>query len=84
MTRTQGLSSETRVLFLSGLQIHPPFSGGTYRSFALANALQRHGVGVSVYSLVGRKGDYLARRPSSVQVWPDGVEEYVDRGPLGF
>jgi glycosyltransferase involved in cell wall biosynthesis len=73
-----------KVLFLSGLQIHPTLSGGNLRSFALANALHRRGLDVFVYSLVGRKADYLARRPSGVQTWPEGIEEYVDRGPLGF
>jgi glycosyltransferase involved in cell wall biosynthesis len=72
------------VLFLSGLQIHPTLSGGNLRSFALANALHGHGLEVFVYSLVGRKPDYLARRPSGVETWPEGIEEYVDRGTLGF
>jgi glycosyltransferase involved in cell wall biosynthesis len=73
-----------RVLVLSGLQIYPTLSGGNLRSFAVANALKHNGLEVFVYSLVGRKKDYLARRPSAIQVWPDGIEEYVDRGPLGF
>lgn len=74
----------TKVLFLSGLQIHPPRSGGQLRSLALASALEQHGLEVFVYSLVGRKADYLSRRASSVQKWPAGIEEYVDRGLLGF
>ena len=73
-----------RVLFLSGLQIHPTLSGGNLRSFALAGALQRQGLDVFVHSLVGRKSDYRARRPSSVQAWPSGVQEHVDRGLIGF
>ena len=73
-----------RVLFLSGLQIHPTLSGGNLRSFSLANALRSHGLEVFVYSLVGRKADYLARRASATQVWPEGTEEHVDRGLLGF
>jgi glycosyltransferase involved in cell wall biosynthesis len=73
-----------RVLFLSGLQIHPTQSGGNLRSFELANALRQHGLEVFVYSLVGRKADYLARRRSATQVWPEGTPEFVDRGPLGF
>jgi glycosyltransferase involved in cell wall biosynthesis len=73
-----------RVLFLSGLQIYPTLSGGNLRSFALANALKRHGLEVFVYSLVGRKRDYLARRPSSIQAWPGGIQEYVDRRVLWF
>jgi glycosyltransferase involved in cell wall biosynthesis len=39
---------------------------------------------VFVYSLVGRKKDYRARRPSSIQRWPGGVEEYVERGLGSF
>jgi hypothetical protein len=69
-----------KVLFLSGLQIHPTRSGGTLRSAALVKALRHHGLEVRVHSLTGRKADYLARRPSSVQVWPGGTEEHVDRG----
>lgn len=69
-----------RVLFLSGLQIYPPKSGGTLRSFALANGLRHHGFEVRVHSLTGRRADYQARRGSSVQVWPGGTEEYVERG----
>ena len=37
-----------------------------------------------MYSLVGRKNDYMARRPSAIQTSPEGVEEYVDRRLLGF
>ena len=81
---TVGTAGAPKVLFLSGLQIHPTLSGGNLRSFALASALKRQGLEVFVYSLVGRKVDYLARRPSSVQTWPGGIEEYVDRGFLGF
>ena len=68
-----------RVLFLSGHQIYPTTSGGTLKSFALANGLQRHGFDVRVHSLTGRRADYQARRRSSVHVWPGGVTEYVDR-----
>jgi glycosyltransferase involved in cell wall biosynthesis len=71
-----------KVLFVSGLQIHPTRSGGTLRSFALASALRHCGVDVRVHALTGRKADYLARRPSSVQLWPDGTEEEVERGVL--
>jgi glycosyltransferase involved in cell wall biosynthesis len=79
-----GRAGGARVLFLSGLQIYPTQSGGNLRSFELANALRQHGVEVFVYSLVGRKPDYLARRRSATQVWPEGTEEFVDRGALGF
>jgi len=68
-----------KVLFLSGLQIYPAQSGGNLRSYALANALEYRGFEVFVYSLMGRKHDYLALRRSAIQTWPDGIEEYVDR-----
>jgi glycosyltransferase involved in cell wall biosynthesis len=73
-----------KLLFLSGLQVFPPISGGNLRSSSLATALARHGFDVFVYSLVGRKPDYLARRPSSIQAWPEGIPEFVDRGAAGF
>jgi glycosyltransferase involved in cell wall biosynthesis len=71
-----------RVLFVSALQIYPTTSGGTLRSFGLASGLRRQGLDVRVHSLTGRKRDYLARRASSVQVWPCGTEEHVERGVL--
>lgn len=73
-----------RVLLLSTQQIFPPRSGGHLRSCGLARALQNAGCSVFVYSMVGRKDDYLARHPSAIQTWPEGVEEHVDRGTLGF
>jgi glycosyltransferase involved in cell wall biosynthesis len=81
---SERLAMTTRLLFLSALQIHPTRSGGNLRSAALVSALRRQGLEVFVYSLVGRKEDYLARRPSAIQAWPDGTREYVDRGRLGF
>jgi len=73
-----------RVLFLSTQQIFPPRSGGHLRSCGLARALQNGGFDVFVYSMTGRKEDYLARRLSAVYTWPEGVEEHVDRGLIGF
>lgn len=73
-----------RVLLVSGLQVYPTLSGGQLRTFALANALARRGNEVFVYSFVGRKKDYLARTRSGVQVWPGGINEYVNRSGLGF
>jgi glycosyltransferase involved in cell wall biosynthesis len=73
-----------RLLFVSGLQLFPPLSGGNLRSQALASALRRRGIEVFVYSLVGRKADYLSRTGSGLQAWPDGTPEHVDRGWAGF
>src|SRR6185503_5483281 len=39
---------------------------------------------VFVYSFVGRKKDYVARKRSGTQLWPSGIEEYVNRSNLGF
>ncbi len=72
-----------RVLVVSGLQVYPPRSGGHYRTFALVSALARQGLDVFVYSLAGRRRDYLGRRPSGIQWWPEGIPEYVDRGAMG-
>jgi glycosyltransferase involved in cell wall biosynthesis len=73
-----------KVLFLSALQIYPAYSGGHFRSYSLANALKHHGLDVFVYSLAGRKKDYVALHRPSIQRWPEGIEEYVDRGILGL
>src|SRR4029077_6558241 len=81
---SDGPASRPRVLFLSALQIYPAYSGGHFRSYGLANALQHHGLEVFVYSLAGRKNDYAALQRPSVQRWPEGIEEYVDRGILGL
>jgi glycosyltransferase involved in cell wall biosynthesis len=69
-----------RVLYVSALQLHPTISGGTLRSFGLANALRHHGLEVRVHSVTGRRADYVARRGSSTQTWPAGTTEHVDRG----
>jgi len=69
----------TKLLIVSGLQIHPPGSGGQLRSSGLAAALAQKGVDIAIYSLVGRKSDYLVSKPSGwVQVAP-GLREFVDR-----
>jgi glycosyltransferase involved in cell wall biosynthesis len=74
----------TKVLFLSALQIYPTQTGGHLRSFGLANALRHHGLNVFVYSMLGRKKDYLTHTRSSTQVWPEGINEYVDRRTSWF
>lgn len=69
-----------KVLFLSGLQIYPPESGGQLRSSGLINALAARGFDVTVYSMVGRKRDYLASKPSGMEVINERLREYVERG----
>lgn len=77
-------SPTARVLLVSALQVYPTRSGGHLRTFGLASSLARQGAEVFVYSFVGRKGDYLARQASGTQVWPSGIQEYVNRSALGF
>lgn len=69
-----------KVLVLSGLQIYPPESGGMLRTSSLIGALVARGYDVTLYSMVGRKSDYLARKPSGTETIRDGLREYVDRG----
>ena len=81
---TQAPPGRRKVLFLSLYQIRPPLSGGTLRTFALANALRRRGLDVFVYSFVARKSTYLSRQAPAVETWPSGAEGYVDRRTLWF
>jgi glycosyltransferase involved in cell wall biosynthesis len=69
-----------KILVLSGLQIYPPESGGMLRTSSLIGALVARGFDVTAYSMVGRKRDYLAGKPSGMETIKDGLREYVDRG----
>ena len=69
-----------KILVLSGLQVFPPESGGQLRTAGLIGALVARGYDVTVYSMVGRKADYLARRPSGFTALRERLREYVDRG----
>jgi glycosyltransferase involved in cell wall biosynthesis len=69
-----------KILVVSGLQIYPPESGGMLRTSSLIDALVARGFDVTVYSMVGRKRDYLAGRPSGTEAIKERLREYVDRG----
>ncbi|HXC60590.1 MAG TPA: glycosyltransferase family 4 protein [Steroidobacteraceae bacterium] len=69
-----------KILVLSTLQVFPPESGGQLRTAGLLGALAARGYEVTVYSMVGRKADYLARRPSGFTAIGERLREYVDRG----
>jgi glycosyltransferase involved in cell wall biosynthesis len=69
-----------KILVLSGLQIYPPESGGMLRTSSLIGALVARSYDVTVYSMVGRKPDYLAGKRSSSEIIREGLHEYVDRG----
>jgi glycosyltransferase involved in cell wall biosynthesis len=71
-----------KVLVLSGLQVFPPESGGQLRTAGLIGALVSRGFDVTVYSMVGRKRDYLSGKPSGTTQIREHLREYVDRGRL--
>src|SRR4051812_45966025 len=68
-----------KICIISGVQLWPPQSGGQLRTATLAEALGEHGYEVSVYSLTGRKAEYLQRQPSALYERALRVSEYVDR-----
>ncbi len=68
-----------KICLISGVQLWPPESGGQWRTAALAQSLAEEGFHVSVYSLTGRKADYLARLPSQSYQRAPRLREYVNR-----
>lgn len=68
-----------KICLISGVQLWPPESGGQWRTAALAQTLAEEGFHVSVYSLTGRKRDYLARLPSQSYQRAPRLREYVNR-----
>jgi glycosyltransferase involved in cell wall biosynthesis len=70
----------SKILVVSGLQIYPPESGGMLRTSSLIGALVARGFNVTVYSMVGRKPDYLSGKPSGTETINGGLHEYVERG----
>lgn len=74
-----------RILFVSSIQIFPPLSGGQLRSANLCRAFAKQGFSVDVYSMTGRKEDYLQRKPSFVSQPENDIQERVNMNPLwGF
>lgn len=71
-----------RILYLSGYQIFPPFTGGHIRAANIIHGLARSGCEIRVYSLGGRRPDYKNRISSSVSVIDRNISEYVYRGLL--
>lgn len=52
------------------------------RTSSLTGALVAQGFDVTVFAMVGRKRDYLARKPSGTEMITDRLHEYVDRRRL--
>lgn len=72
-----------QTLFISGLQVFPPLSGGQKRSAAVARQLSVNSP-VVVYSLTGRKKEYLSGiASSSNQVAPELQRSSIDRSFSG-
>ena len=74
--------SRKKILFISMVQIYPCHTGGHLRTYSLAKALANKGYDVSVYSLTGRKKDYLKRKKSFYTFNDDHASEYVDLNPI--
>ncbi|MFN8370942.1 MAG: glycosyltransferase [Bacteriovoracaceae bacterium] len=71
-----------KILFISGLQIFPPESGGHLRSANLCRALVKNGYQVDLYSFTGRKKDYKQFKQSSREVIEEHLTEYTNRNPF--
>lgn len=70
------------VVFISGLQIFPPESGGQWRSAGLCQALSEMGLSVQIYSLTGRRKDYLAGVKSGWSQVEGDLSEFTFRNRL--
>lgn len=70
-----------KVLFISGIEIFPPQSGGQLRSSNLAMAISKNH-SVNIYSLTGRKSDYLKLKASGKSQITENLSEYTNRNPL--
>ncbi|MGE5086242.1 MAG: glycosyltransferase family 4 protein [Bacillota bacterium] len=74
-----------KILFVSSLQIFSPMSGGQLRSANLCRAFAKLGYDVEVYSLTGRKEDYLRGKSSFILNPQKNLQETVNMNPiLGF
>ncbi len=74
-----------KMLFISAIQVFPAESGGQLRSAHLTRSFSELGYDVRIFSLTGRKEDYLNRRPSGEQILGPSLKEFTHRGELyGF
>ncbi|MGZ3773950.1 MAG: glycosyltransferase [Pseudobdellovibrionaceae bacterium] len=71
-----------KIIFISGLQIFPAMSGGQLRSANLCISLADLGYEVEVYSLTGRKKDYLSFKSKHKNTVSPRISETVDMNPL--
>lgn len=71
-----------KILFISGIQLFPPLSGGQLRSSNLCRALAQLGFQVEIYSFTGRKKDYLRLKKSSYKKIDTNLAEFTNRNFL--
>lgn len=71
-----------KILFISGIQIFPPQSGGQLRSANICIALAKKGFLVEIYSFTGRKKDYARLKKSSEEKIANNLSEYTNRNLL--
>ncbi len=70
-----------KVLFVSGIEIFPPLSGGQLRSSNLTISLSKNHQ-VQVYSFTGRKHDYLKNKCSGNNQISENLNEYTNRSMI--
>ena len=68
-----------KIVIVSSLQIFKPLSGGQLRTANLALSLGELGYDVLIYSLTGRKQEYLGFKKSGLTQINSGVSEFVNR-----
>jgi len=68
-----------KIVFISGIQIFPPQSGGQLRSANFCRSLAQLGHQVEVYSFTGRKIEYKKFRKSCENKIDNNITEYVNR-----
>jgi glycosyltransferase involved in cell wall biosynthesis len=71
-----------KIIFISGIQIFPPESGGQLRSANICRALTSHGFEVEIYSFTGRKKDYKKLFKSSEVQIDMHLTEFTNRNLL--
>lgn len=68
-----------KILFISGIQIFPPQSGGQLRSANICLSLAALGFAVEIYSYTGRKIDYKILKKSSKNEIQNNLSEFTNR-----
>lgn len=68
-----------KIIFVSGIQIFPPESGGQLRSANLCRSLIKLGFQIEIYSFTGRKADYINKVQSGEVRITENLTEYVNR-----